>query len=199
MTAAAFRSTSNMSTACRRPTSSRCGCRADDPQPPRAAGRVRQRGMPATIVRADPLPLIPLPGDVPAPEFALPDLEAGRTGLPIIAAVRCSSASGRSGVRHAGGNWRRSPLCSQADDAGSSVLAINVGDSGERIREFLADNPAPGLPVLLDTDKSVATAWHVIGLPCAYGVSTSGEVRLGALGEREWTAPALKAQLRRLL
>ena len=82
--------------------------------------------------------------------------------------------------------------------AGIAVIAIDAGDSRERVQAFLDSHPAPGLTVLRDTGKHVATAWHVTGLPCAYGVSPEGQLRLGALGEREWTAPVIEAQLRRL-
>ncbi len=85
-----------------------------------------------------------------------------------------------------------------ADD-GIAVIAINVGDSRERIQAFLDRIPAAGLPMLRDPNKSVATAWHVIGLPSAYGVSPDGHLRLGALGARDWTASAIKDQLRQLL
>ena len=52
--------------------------------------------------------------------------------------------------------------------------------------------------MLLDSDKSVAAAWHVQGLPVAYAVTGAGILRLGALGERDWRDPAIEAQIRAL-
>lgn len=154
---------------------------------------------PATILRADPLPLIPLPGHVTAPDFALPDLDnrmhrlADYRGRPLLVsfwAVWCPSCRREMSALAA--------LRKAVVDAGIAVLAIDVGDGDDRIREFLETHSVSGLTVLCDTDKSVAAAWHVIGLPSAYGVSADGHLRLGALGAREWTAPAIEDQLRHL-
>jgi peroxiredoxin len=154
--------------------------------------------MPARAV-AETLALIDLPGDVAAPDFALPDL-SGRVhrlseyhGRPLLVsfwAVWCPPC--------------RRELAALADlrarlaDDRIDVLAVNLGDSSERIGAFLAEHPAPGLPVLLDRDKTVAAAWHVQGLPVAYAVSPAGRLRLGALGERDWRAPEIERQLRAL-
>lgn len=154
----------------------------------------------ATVVRAEPLPLIPLPGNLAAPDFALPDLQnrphrlADYRGRPLLVtfwAVWCPPCRREMPALGA----LRKTLANE----GIAVIAINVGDSSERIQTFLDRIPAPGLTVLRDSDKKVATAWHVIGLPSAYGVSPEGQLRLGALGERDWTAPAIEDQLRRLL
>ena len=154
----------------------------------------------ATVVRAGSLPLIPLPGNVAAPDFALPDLEdkthrlADYRGRPLLVtfwAVWCPPCRKEMPALAA--------LSRTVADDGIAVIAINAGDSRERIKAFLDSHPVPGLTVLRDTDKHVATAWRVIGLPSAYGVSREGELRLGALGERDWTAPAVKDQLKSLL
>jgi hypothetical protein len=79
------------------------------------------------------------------------------------------------------------------------VLAVNLGDGAERIRAFFADHPAPGLPVLLDGEKSTAVAWHVSELPVTFAVDPAGILRLGAIGERDWAAPGIERQLRALL
>lgn len=149
---------------------------------------------------ADALPLIELPGEVEAPDFALPDA-AGRVstladfrGRPLLVcfwAVWCAPCR------------REIPALAElhARLRGTTVevLAINLGDKPERVENFLKDHPAPGLPVLLDLDKSSAASWHVQGLPVAYVVDRNGILRLGALGERDWRAPVIEAQLRSLL
>lgn len=153
----------------------------------------------ATIVRAEPLPLIPLPGNVAAPDFTLPDLEdrthrlADYRGRPLLVtfwAVWCPSCRREIPALAA--------LREALADDGIAIIAINAGDSRRHIEAFLDRNPVPGLPMLRDTDKRVMTAWHVLGLPTAYGVSPDGHLRLGALGARDWTAPAIEQQLRAL-
>lgn len=154
----------------------------------------------ATLVRAEPLPLVALPGNVAAPDFALPDLEdkthrlADYRGRPLLVtfwAVWCPSCRKEMPALAA--------LRETLTDEGIAVITINAGDSRRHIEAFLDRNPVPGLPVLRDTDKRVMTAWHVLGLPSAYAVSPDGYLRLGALGARDWTAPTIKDQLRRLL
>ena len=148
---------------------------------------------------AEALPLVVLPGDVAAPDFALGGLD-GQThrlsdyrGHPLLVsywAVWCPPCRRELGALAA---LRRRLAADRI-----AIVAINLGDTRERIAAFLADHPAPGLPVLLDSDKSVAAAWHVQGLPVAYAVTAAGTLRLGALGERDWLAPGIAAQLRGL-
>ena len=82
---------------------------------------------------------------------------------------------------------------------GIEVLAVNLGDSAERVVRFLVEHPAPGLPVLLDIEKTSARAWHVPALPVGFAVDRAGILRFGALGERDWRFPEIERQLRSLL
>ena len=79
------------------------------------------------------------------------------------------------------------------------MLAVNLGDSAERVVRFLVEHPAPGLPVLLDIEKTSARAWHVPALPVGFAVDRAGILRFGALGERDWRFPEIERQLRSLL
>ncbi len=73
----------------------------------------------ATLVRAEPLPLIPLPGNVAAPDFALPDLQdkthrlADYRGRPLLVtfwAVWCPSCRKEMPCRPLPLCGRRSPM-----------------------------------------------------------------------------------------
>jgi thiol-disulfide isomerase/thioredoxin len=148
---------------------------------------------------ADALPLIELPGNVEAPDFAFPDLGGG--------VHRLSDYRGRPFVVAFWAVWcapcrREIPalaeLRARLAAAGIEILAVNLGDNPERVANFLKDHPAPDLPMLLDNEKSAVAPWHVRGLPVAYVVDGQGVLRLGALGERDWRAPAIEAQLRSL-
>ncbi len=152
------------------------------------------------VVRAsaDALPLVELPGRVQAPDFDLPDLAGvthrlsdyrGRAVLVSFWAVWCAPCR------------RELPalavLRAKLEGARIAFLAVNLGDAPERIVAFLADHPAPGLPILLGA-KAIAKAWHVQALPVAYALDGEGILRLGALGERDWNSPDVERQLRSL-
>lgn len=149
---------------------------------------------------SDELSLVELPGAVQAPDFSLPSLDAKRVSLssyrsrPVLVsfwAVWCPPC--------------RRELAALADlrrrvsDTPIALFAINLGDSPDRIRNFLTAHPAPGLPVLLDADKSTVASWHVQGLPVAYAIDRDGRLRLGALGERDWRSATIERQLRALI
>ena len=76
-----------------------------------------------------------------------------------------------------------------------AVLAVNLGDDHDRIREFLAQIDHDGLPILADEHSGLAKAWNIYGLPVSYVVDRAGQIRFGVLGAREWDSPLIRDQL----
>jgi thiol-disulfide isomerase/thioredoxin len=80
----------------------------------------------------------------------------------------------------------------------AAVLAVNVGDGQDRIRDFLDKIDHDGLTVLLDIDKTMPGTWFLRGLPVTYVLDRSGKVVLAAIGDRVWDSPEMVAALRQV-
>jgi thiol-disulfide isomerase/thioredoxin len=79
-----------------------------------------------------------------------------------------------------------------------SILAVNYGESRARVADFVK-RAAVGFPVLLDPDQETARAWRVRVLPVSFVVGADGSVKYRAVGEVDWTSPAIADAVRRLL
>jgi thiol-disulfide isomerase/thioredoxin len=152
----------------------------------------------SNFAAAETLPLAVLPGNVPSPDLALTDLAGmihrvsdyrGRAVLINFWAVWCSPCRRELPAL--------SDLAVRLKDAQIEILAVDLGDSTDRIRGFLVDHPAPGLTILLG-ERAISAAWHIQGLPVTFAVDADGIIRLGAIGEQDWRAPGIERQLRTL-
>ena len=76
-------------------------------------------------------------------------------------------------------------------------LGINMGESSEDIQAFTATMPVE-FPLLLDEDMEQGPNWLLKGLPTTYIVDTEGKVAYTVLGEREWDADEVLAEIRAL-
>ena len=56
------------------------------------------------------------------------------------------------------------------------ILAIDVGESPERIRKFIAKHPV-FVPILLDLDTNVADSYGIIGVPTFILVAKDGSIK----------------------
>jgi peroxiredoxin len=72
----------------------------------------------------------------------------------------------------------------QGED-GAVVLAVNQGEDGEQIAEFLAEVGITEIPVLLDTRLEVSRYYPVPGLPTTYFIDREGMVQYTKIGEME--------------
>jgi len=66
------------------------------------------------------------------------------------------------------------------------VLAVNFGESEERVAAFVAKLDLT-MPILLDPYKNSVDAWKVRGLPMTFLVDAVGRVRYWSFGERDWS------------
>jgi peroxiredoxin len=81
---------------------------------------------------------------------------------------------------------------------GLEVLAVNYMEGPARIDAFV-QKMGLGLPVVRDTDGSVAKAWGARIFPSSFVVDRSGRIRYVLTGEAEWTSPAVVSTIRELL
>jgi len=94
------------------------------------------------------------------------------------------------------------PALQQLRDAlgpqGLEVLAVNFQEGPARIDAFV-QKLGLSLPVVRDTDGSVAKAWNARIFPASYVVDRSGRIRYGLIGGADWTSPELLSAIRELL
>lgn len=117
-----------------------------------------------------------------APNFELTALEGGT--------VRLSSMRGRVVFLNFWATWcepckREMPAFQRFMQAQTDavILAVNIGDKPEDIQKFLDDNNVSGIPVLLDTEYQVQTAYSASLFPTTFVIDPSGIVRDMHLGE----------------
>ena len=78
-----------------------------------------------------------------------------------------------------------------------SVLAVNYGETEERIRAFLKKMPI-AFPIALDRDLAAARDWGAKVLPMSFVLDRDGRIRFSVLGDLDWSAPPVVEPLRRL-
>ena len=78
------------------------------------------------------------------------------------------------------------------------VLIVNYGESGSKVRDFLAGEKLD-LIALLDPNMDASRAWRVRVLPGSYLVDAEGKVRSSVVGEFDWASPEAMKAVRALL
>jgi thiol-disulfide isomerase/thioredoxin len=69
------------------------------------------------------------------------------------------------------------------------VLAVNVDEPEQRVRNFLAKVPLQ-FTVVLDPGKAVTKDWHVRILPASFLIGRDGRVRYSVVGDLDWSSEA---------
>jgi peroxiredoxin len=65
------------------------------------------------------------------------------------------------------------------------VLAVNYGESPEKVQQFAHHTPLD-FPLLLDRHMEVAKAWQVRVLPTSFVLGQDGGIRYSAVGQLDW-------------
>jgi thiol-disulfide isomerase/thioredoxin len=81
---------------------------------------------------------------------------------------------------------------------GLRVAGLNHGEMPERVRLFLTRVPFAG-QVLLDRSQTQLAAWGSQALPTSVLIDAQGLARWWHVGELDWDAPAVQAQVRAVL
>ncbi|MCB1759589.1 MAG: TlpA family protein disulfide reductase [Gammaproteobacteria bacterium] len=138
-----------------------------------------------------PAGLTALSGRPSAPAFDLFDIEGrrhrleayrGRVVVVNFWAIWCPPC--RAEMPSLQRAWR------QLRERDIVLLAVDVGESGERVAAFAAKQ-ALDFPLLLDERAAVFDSWRVPGLPTTFVIDRSGRLAYRASGAREWDAPEI--------
>lgn len=83
-------------------------------------------------------------------------------------------------------------------DRGFRILAVNIGESEDTIREFL-DQIGTDFIILLDPRSESLRDWRAMAYPSSYIVDREGSMRYSLFGAIEWNEPGVVAQISALL
>ena len=89
-------------------------------------------------------------------------------------------------------------LRNELASSGFEVLAVNYQEGPARINSFI-EKMKLTLPVVRDTDGSVARSWGARVFPASYLVDRDGNIRHSIGGGADWTSPRLVSTIRTLL
>lgn len=80
------------------------------------------------------------------------------------------------------------------------ILAVNMAEPENEVRDFLATKVRVDFPILMDRDGAALKAWKVFVFPTSFIVGPDGMIRYGLYGEFEWdTEEAIRIMVGLLL
>ncbi len=80
------------------------------------------------------------------------------------------------------------------------ILAVNMAEPENEVRDFLASKVTVDFPILMDRDGAALKAWKVFVFPTSFVVGPDGKIRYGLYGEFEWdTEEAIRIMVELLL
>ena len=81
---------------------------------------------------------------------------------------------------------------------GLEILAVDVGETKEQMREFLKDKPIT-FPVLMDIDGSALKRWNVHAFPTTLILDRQHKIRYAGFGAFNWSGNEVLKTLEPLL
>ena len=69
------------------------------------------------------------------------------------------------------------------DRSKATILAVDIRESADQVKGFMAENQTPSVPVVLDLDGSVNNLYHVVQIPVTYIIDPTGIIRYEHIGE----------------
>ena len=118
----------------------------------------------------------------PAPDFQLPNLEgqpislSDFRGKPVLVnfwAVRCPPCRFEMPFIQA--------IFEESSDTGLVILAVNIGETPSRVRDFIQSGNFSFL-VLLDTNQDVALEYNIRGIPTTFFIDKEGVIQVIKVG-----------------
>jgi len=111
-----------------------------------------------------------------APSFVLPSIDGQEKSLEDF--------KGKPLMLHFWATW--CPACreelptfqrlyEELGPSGFNIVAINVGESPEKVKKFVEEMGLT-FPILLDPKREVANRYRVMGLPTTYWIDSSGKI-----------------------
>ncbi len=79
------------------------------------------------------------------------------------------------------------------------ILAVNMAEQADTVRNFLDKVVKVEFPVLLDSDGAALGRWKVFAFPTTYVVGKHGKIRYALFGAIDWDNPDVIAKVRGLL
>jgi peroxiredoxin len=67
------------------------------------------------------------------------------------------------------------------------ILAVNIGESADQVRAYLAKHKL-SFPALLDSDSRVSSLYGVRGTPTRFLIRRDGKIIAGSIGPRDWAS-----------
>ena len=90
-------------------------------------------------------------------------------------------------------------LSNLLSDKPFTLLAVNMAEKPETIRDFLNNKVSVNFPVLLDSDGKALKNWGVFAFPTSYVIDKQGRIRYALFGSVDWEREDIVRKIKMLL